>query len=189
LDDKWSSKAQAWSEDPQMLLHLGAYAHHAGKRMNRDEAQGIIHKIITAMVAGRATRTAAVRHLETTSTTAVLICLTVTLATAMRVAAIALVHRGSQESKETKVFTSVYVQSPDLNMPGNRFVSPQDRKPHEFLLPTQFVGRQIQLAFDGKKVAGNGEPPGLCGLLVYGHEPDAEINAQGGRNGHKKVKK
>jgi hypothetical protein len=107
----------------------------------------------------------------------------------MRVAAIALVHRGSQESKETKVFTSVYVQSPDLNMPGNLFVIPQDRKPHEFLLPTQFVGRQIQLAFDGKKVAGNGEPPGLCGLLVYGHEPDAEINAQGGRNGHKKVKK
>jgi hypothetical protein len=23
---------------------------------------------------------------------------------------------------------------------------------------------------------------------VYGHEPDAEINAQGGRDGHKKVR-
>ena len=41
---------------------------------------------------------------------------------------------------------------------------------------------------DKKRVAGNGESPGLRGILVYGHEPDAEINAQGGRDGHKKVR-
>ena len=46
--------------------------------------------------------------------------------------------------------------------------------------------RVIQLAFDRKKVAGNGEPPGLHGILVYGHEPDAEFDIQGGREGHKK---
>ena len=41
---------------------------------------------------------------------------------------------------------------------------------------------------DKKRVAGNGESPGLRGILVYGHEPDAEIDAQGGRDGHKKVR-
>ena len=41
---------------------------------------------------------------------------------------------------------------------------------------------------DKKRVAGNGESPGLRGILVYGHETDAEIDAQGGRDGHKKVR-
>jgi hypothetical protein len=117
------------------------------------------------------------------------ICLTVTLAKVKRVAAIALAHRDSQESKETKVFTSVCVQSPDLAIPGNLIDIPQDRRLHEFLLPNSFVGQHIQLVFDRRNVAGNGEPPGLCGLLVYGHEPDGEINAQGGRDGHKKGRK
>ena len=36
--------------------------------------------------------------------------------------------------------------------------------------------------------AGNGESPGLRGILVYGHEPDAEIDAQGGRDGHTQVR-
>jgi hypothetical protein len=62
----------------------------------------------------------------------------------------------------------------------------QDKRPQEFFLPQSFVGRVIQLAFDRKKVAGNGEPPGLHGILVYGHEPDAEFDIQGGREGHKK---
>ena len=116
------------------------------------------------------------------------ICLTVTLAREMRVAAVALMHRDSQESRETKVFTAMYVQTPELRMPGNLMTIPQDRELHEFLLPKPFVGEVIQLAFDKKKVAGTGEPPGLRGLLVYGHEPDAEIDAQGGRDGHKKVR-
>ena len=116
------------------------------------------------------------------------ICLTVTLAREMRVAAVALMHRDSQESRETKVFTAMYVQTPELRMPGNLMTIPHDRKLHEFLLPNPFVGEVIQLAFDKKKVAGTGEPPGLRGLLVYGHEPDAEIDAQGGRDGHKKVR-
>jgi hypothetical protein len=119
------------------------------------------------------------------------ICLTVTLARAMRVAAISLMHRDNQESRETKVFTSMYVQTPDLKMPGNQITIPQDKRPHEFLLPQPFVGKVIQLAFDKKKVskvAGNGEPPGLRGILAYGHEPDAEIDIQGGREGHKKVR-
>jgi hypothetical protein len=116
------------------------------------------------------------------------ICLTVTLAREMRVAAVALMHRDSQESRETKVFTAMYVQTPELRMPGNLMTIPQDRELHEFLLPKPFVGEVIQLAFDKNKVAGTGEPPGLRGLLVYGHEPDAEIDAQGGRDGHKKVR-
>ncbi len=42
-----------------------------------------------------------------------------TLARKMRVAAVALMHRDSQESRETKVFTVMYVQTPELRMPGN----------------------------------------------------------------------
>jgi hypothetical protein len=37
----------------------------------------------------------------------------------MRVAAVALMHRDSQESRETKVFTVMHVQTPELRMPGN----------------------------------------------------------------------
>jgi hypothetical protein len=116
------------------------------------------------------------------------ICLTVTLARAMRVAAISLMHRDNQVSRETKVFTSMYVQTPVLKMSGNQITIPQDKRPHEFLLPQPFVGEVIQLAFDRKKVAGDGEPPGLRGILLYGHEPDVEIDIQGGREGHKKVR-
>ena len=116
------------------------------------------------------------------------ICLNVTLARVMRVAAISLMHRDNQESRETKVFTLMHVQTPDLKMPGYQITIPQDKRPHEFLLPKPFVGQVIQLAFDKKRVAGNGEPPGLRGILVYGHELDAEIDVQGGRDGHKKVR-
>jgi hypothetical protein len=41
--------------------------------MSQEVAQGIIHKIITAMVAGRATRAETVRHLETTDNKSVLL--------------------------------------------------------------------------------------------------------------------
>jgi hypothetical protein len=115
--------------------------------------------------------------------------LTVTLASAMRVAAISLMHRNNHESRATQVFTSMYVQTPALQMPGNLITIPQDNKVHEFLLPNSFVGQEIQLTFDKKMVAGKGEPPGLRGILVYGHDPETEIDEQGGRDGTKKVKK
>jgi hypothetical protein len=99
-------------------------------------------------------------------------------------------QRENQESRETQVFTLMYVQTPEVQMPVNKIIIPQDKRPHEFLLPQPVVGKVIQLAFDKKKVDGaKGEPPGLRGILLYGHEPDAEIDMQGGREGHKKVKK
>ena len=87
------------------------------------------------------------------------ICLTVTLARTIRVATISLIYRDNQESRETKVITLIHVQTPDLKMPGNQITIQQDKRPHEFVIPKPFVGQVIQLAFDKKRVAWNGELP------------------------------
>jgi hypothetical protein len=204
MDDTWSLKAQTWSEDlqPPEVETASQGVLSMMKRaatVTEQNAAGYLLPIVTvtatsclgeAFCAGNVCKGDqtewAVTKAYASEKSA--ICLTMTLARAMRVAAISLMHRNHQESRETQVFTSMYVQTPDLRMPGNQITIPQDKRPHEFLLPKPFVGQVIQLAFDKKKVAGNGEPPGLRGILMYGHEPDAEIDVQGGREGHKKVR-
>jgi hypothetical protein len=65
LDPHWSTKAQAWSTDGELLEKIITCANQMGVKLKRDEAQGVAFMTAAALTAGKGLRAAAIRALET----------------------------------------------------------------------------------------------------------------------------
>jgi hypothetical protein len=87
----------------------------------------------------------------------------------------------------------MYVLTPEQQMPNNKIRISAERKRHEALFPQPFTSRVIRLAFDKWAIGGEGDLPGLCGIFLFGHEPEEVLRKrqtihQGGTGIKKKIK-
>jgi hypothetical protein len=100
----------------------------------------------------------------------------VTLEQEMTVTAIGTLPR---QSLATKTFTKMQVQTPNIEMPANRLLIPEERLLHIAQLPQNITSQVIRIAFDKNGIAGEGDPPGFQGLVLLGRPPEGENASQG----------
>jgi hypothetical protein len=65
LNLQWSAAAQAWGADGGLLKKISACARQMGVGFKRDDAQGVVLMVATALTAGKGLRAVAIRALET----------------------------------------------------------------------------------------------------------------------------
>ncbi len=94
----------------------------------------------------------------------------ITLEKEMTVTAIGILPR---QSPTTKIFPTmqvqtVQVQAPETEMPDNWLHIQEERKLHVAQLPQAITSQVIRIVFDKRGIAGEGDPPGLRGLVLLG---------------------